>query len=377
MHILVTGATGFLGRQLVELLKGHRLHIISRDADRARRLLQGGHARRAEGLHFYNWPRTGEDFDPFLVENIEGIVHLAGEGIARRRWSPPQKKQILNSRVLSTRQLVQHFNTPRLKVFICASAVGGYASHPTHIYTEHDALATPDKANFLAQVVRAWEAELQALKCRTVMLRTGVVLGKNGGAWPRLQTLSRLHLNGPIGRGPIGRGPIGRGPIGRGPIGRGPIGRGPIGRGPIGRGPIGHDPIGRGDMWMSWVHEHDWLQAVLWLLKHKNLKGPFNITSPTPVQQGQLARAVAQSLAAQKTTPTTVCGAADVVKKWWRATYHLQLPAPAWGVRLALGEMSQMLLSSQRVQPKKLQQSGFQFRYSEIEAALAALVKGA
>ena len=331
-----------MGRQLVELLEGHRLHIISRDADRARRLLQSGHARRAEGLHFYNWPRTGEDFDPFLVENIEGIVHLAGEGIARRRWSSQQKKQILNSRVLSTRQLVQHFNTHRLKVFICASAVGGYASHPTHIYTERDALAAPDKANFLAQVVRAWEAELQALKCRTVMLRTGVVLGKGGGAWPRLQILSRLHLNGPIGHDPIG-----------------------------------HDPVGRGDMWMSWVHEHDWLQAVLWLLKHKNLKGPFNITSPTPVQQGQLARAVAQSLAAQKTTPTTVCGAADVVKKWWRATYHLQLPAPAWGVRLALGEMSQMLLSSQRVQPKKLQQSGFQFRYSEIEAALAALVKGA
>jgi uncharacterized protein (TIGR01777 family) len=169
------------------------------------------------------------------------VVNLAGEPIADKRWTPEQKKIILESRSIGTEKLVAAINQAAAKpqVLINASAVGYYGISDTAEFDE----TSPAGDDFLAQVCQAWEAAAQQTTTRLVILRLGIVLGNNGGALAKMIPAFKLFMGG---------------------------------------------PIGSGDQWFSWIHLDDLVGMILQALSNSELSGTFNATAPQPVKMSDL-----------------------------------------------------------------------------------------
>jgi uncharacterized protein (TIGR01777 family) len=247
----------------------------------------------------------GWDQVPRAVRDVEAIVNLAGEPLAARRWNGAQKMRILESRVGTTRALVDAVNVAqtRPRVLVNASAVGFYGDRGDEALDES---AGPGKG-FLSKVCQAWEGEAmraEALGLRVVRLRFGIVLAADGGALARMLPPFRFFIGG---------------------------------------------PLGNGRQWMSWIHRDDVTGIVLDTLTNDGYRGPVNVTSPQPVTNRDFAKALGAAVA----RPAV-------------------LPAPAPLLRLALGEMADMLLTGQRALPTVAQRLGYNFRYPQLTAALRA-----
>lgn len=303
MKVLITGATGLIGRELGKALvsHGHELFVVSRDAAKARAqlpfpctIIEGN---LAEGpLKDHNELRL-----------IDAVINLAGESIASGRWNETRKRRIYESRVLSTRHLMQSLPVAP-KVFINASAVGYYGSQGDQEITEE----SPAGEDFLSQVCQDWEEELlsfsygeSASTTRVVILRTGMVLASQGGAMDKLSGLFRRGL-----------------------------------------GAI----VGDGKQWMSWIHLEDEVGLILFALEKNTLRGPVNMVSPEPVTNEEFSRTFADVL--------------DV---------SLAPRVPAMVLRASMGEMSTLVLSSQRAMPRAALQAGYKFQYPELRKALEQL----
>ncbi|MCB1055419.1 MAG: TIGR01777 family oxidoreductase [Acidobacteria bacterium] len=300
MRVLVSGGTGLLGRQLVAELTGagHECIVLSRHPERVRGLPGGARAERWDGKTTHGWGT--------LVGEDTALVNLAGASIAGGRWSDARKAEILGSRVAATRAMVQAVKDAPIppKVLLQASAVGYYGSTGDREIVE----TSPPGDDFLATVCVAWEAAsrpVETLGVRRVLLRTGVVLSRDGGALPKMALPFRLFAGG---------------------------------------------PVGSGDQYVPWIHEADEIGAMRFLLERDDLAGPFNLTAPEPVTNRELSRRLGAALH----RPALV-------------------PAPAFALRLLLGEMSGLLLGGQRALPEALAQSGYAFRFASLEAALADL----
>ena len=195
MKILMTGVTGLIGRVLAQRLTaaGHQVSGFSRTPEKAGKLA-------VEKL--YQWePQTGPP-PPESLTGVDAIVHLAGEPVADGRWSDERKKAIRDSRVLSTRNLVEGVRVAAAKpsVFVSSSAVGIYGDRGDEVLEEGSAPAN----DFLARVCLEWEAEAEgarALGLRTVEIRTGVVLSKTGGALAKMLPAFKMGVAGPLGSG--------------------------------------------------------------------------------------------------------------------------------------------------------------------------------
>ncbi len=296
MKILITGATGFLGRRVCEVLSqaGHTIVALSRDPTKAK--------QRVPALtEAFRWEALAE-----ALKSCDAVVHLAGETVAGR-WTDEKKKAIRDSRVLGTRNLVESLTKldSRPKVLISASAIGYYGDRGEETLTED----SPPGSDFLAQVCQAWESEAARAEnfgIRVVRLRIGLVLGPGGGALQALMPIFKLGLGG---------------------------------------------PLGSGRQFWSWVHRDDVAGAILFALERDDLRGPINVTAPQPVRQREFAQILGHVLR----RPAI-------------------LPAPAFALKLILGEFASELLSSKKVLPQRLQQQGYQFRFAELEPALRALV---
>lgn len=249
MRILMTGATGFIGKALGKKLfeSGHSLVVLSRNASRARHTLPFA-------CDTYSWQPTEELPPEESTLNIDGVIHLAGESVVGRRWSQTQKKRIRDSRILSTRNLIKGFlrNTSSLpKVFICSSAIGYYGETFETEITE----SAPAGTDFLAEVCQDWENEvIEGLKdtsIREVRIRTGIVLGEEGGMLEKVLPIFKLGLGG---------------------------------------------RLGSGEQWMSWIHRDDLIQIYYSALKQENLRGPVNGTSPSPVRNIDFTKTLAKAL---------------------------------------------------------------------------------
>jgi uncharacterized protein (TIGR01777 family) len=195
MRILVTGATGLIGRSLCESLSadGHRIVALSRSPEKA------GSVAAAE---VHAWDTLSGPPPAAALEGVEAVVHLAGEPIAARRWSAEQKRKIRDSRVLSTRNLVSGLRAiePAPGAFICGSAVGFYGDRGDE---QLDELSGPGRG-FLSEVCEEWEGEgLRAKQkaLRVVLVRTGVVLSAQGGALEKMLPPFKLGVAGPLGKG--------------------------------------------------------------------------------------------------------------------------------------------------------------------------------
>ena len=303
MRVLITGGTGTIGRRLVlHLLKhGHPVTVVSRQAYKP--------ANLPAKISFAQWDgRTAAGWG-HCVEEADAIVNLAGAGIADARWTEARKKEILDSRVQAGQAVVEAISAASKKpaVLIQVSAVGYYGVHnDDEVITEESGPGN----DFLAQVGQAWEAStepVEGLGVRRVIIRSGVVLDPQGGAFPRLVLPFRFFAGG---------------------------------------------PIGFGRQWFPWIHFYDEVAAIRYLIEHSQARGPFNLTAPQPLRNRELARKVGQ-----------------VMKRPALAM------VPAFVFKLIFGEMATVLLDGQRVVPKRLQEIGYNFKFPQVEEALADLLK--
>jgi uncharacterized protein len=240
-RLLVTGATGFIGRRLVEALAatGHNVTVLTRDS------------RKAE---VFRPPfRVITSLDQIACDAaIDGIINLAGEPIADGLWTRARRRRILRSRVRITRDVVRLIarldNRP--EVLISGSAIGWYGLWQDEALTEFDG----GKSCFTHRVCEAWERtamRARPLGVRVVLLRTGLVLGTEGGLLSRLLTLFEFGLGG---------------------------------------------PIGRGTQWMSWIERDDLVRLIVHILATPRISGPINATAPEPVRNAVFARELGHAL---------------------------------------------------------------------------------
>lgn len=246
MDVFITGGSGFVGLTLCQaLLKAnHTVSVLSRSPSARERLPKG------VGVVLGDPTEPGPWQDQ--ATGCQWFINLAGASIFNR-WTPEYKKLIIDSRVLTTRHLVQAMAAGRPeveRVLVSASAVGYYGPRGDEVIDEAGAPGD----DFLATVCRDWEAEaLAAEECgaRVVRTRFGIVLGGSGGALAKMLPLFRLGLGG---------------------------------------------RLGSGKQWFSWIHQFDLVTAILFALNRASLSGPVNLTAPTPVTNREFTRTLGRVL---------------------------------------------------------------------------------
>jgi len=245
MKIVITGATGFIGSLLADRLwnQFHSLVLLSR-----RPLAEVGVTKK----EWFAWaPPLGGEWEK-AVDGADGIINLAGEPIAGKRWSDAQKEKLRSSRIDSTRALVQAIGKAKVKpkFLLSASAVGYYGPHGDEVVTEQTAAG----ADFLSSLCVDWEAE--ALKAeadgvRVAVVRTGIVLDRGKGALKKMVPPFKMFLGG---------------------------------------------PLGSGNQWMPWIHIEDEIGLLLFLMESENARGAFNATAPHPVTMDEFAKSLGDAL---------------------------------------------------------------------------------
>jgi len=319
MRILVSGAGGLIGSALSARLVAAGHTVVS---------LRRGPSSGAGDAQTIYWDPEGDQFDPAKLLGYDAVVHLAGENIAKGRWTAAKKHRIRQSRVHST-QLLSHAlaelarssgnasggpSAPLAaaehaahaaavpRCFLSASAVGIYGDRGDELLDED---SRPGQG-FLAEVCQQWEAATAPAAhsgVRVVCLRFGVVLARHGGALATMLKPFRWGLGG---------------------------------------------RLGSGRQYMSWITLEDAVAAIMHLLESQSLHGPVNVVAPQPVTNRQFTAALATALR----RPAI-------------------LPVPAIALRIMLGEMAdQLLLASARAVPRRLLESGYQFADPELLPAL-------
>jgi len=294
MHFLITGGSGFIGSALCRSLvaDGHRVTVSTRSAARARPRLPA-HVTLIEALD--------------AAADVDAIVNLAGENLAAGRWTEKRKREFIDSRVGTTRRLLEWISRQARKprVLVSGSAIGWYGPRGDEELAENAAPGT----DFSARLCQAWEAEAlkaEAFGVRVCRVRTGIVLDADGGALKTMLLPFRLGVGG---------------------------------------------RMGDGRQWMSWIARSDLVALIRWLADNAAASGPYNGTAPAPVSNADFAKA----LGAAVHRPAL-------------------LPTPAFALRLLFGEMSDLLLTGQRVLPARATAAGFRFSHADLPAALGAIL---
>lgn len=302
--ILITGGSGFVGRALARSLveQGYAVVVVSR------------RQQAIKGFETVELPSKGNCFPHKIFSECCAVVNLAGKGIATNRWNSEVKKSIYESRIYTTKSIIQSMLENKMqglsypKVLINASAIGYYGTSEDKVFDETHEAGT----DFLASVCKAWETQANAAKefgVRVVCLRFGHVLEKDGGMLPRVAEPFRYGVGG---------------------------------------------FIGSGEQWMSWIHRKDLLSMILKSIDNPNWEGVYNACTSQPVRMREFVAVLGQVLN----------------KKVWTRM-------PEVAARLIFGEMAEsVLLKGQFVIPRKAQEQGFIFAYSQLNEALAAIYRG-
>ena len=299
MKILITGASGLIGKPVQKSFaeKGYEMLLAGR-----------GEPKKPNEIRWSVEDGFREEDLPRL-EGLDAVVHLAGEGIAGLRWTDEKKKAIRDSRVLGTRNIVNTMANleKKPKVFITGSAMGFYGDRGDDIVNETSAAGD----TFLSDVSKEWETESRRAEdsgIRTVLLRTAIVLSKDGGALGTMLTPFKLGVGG---------------------------------------------VVGSGKQWMSWISLDDVVGIINFALENENLRGAVNVASPNPVTNEEFTKTLGDVL--------------------YRPTF---LPLPEFAVNLVFGEMGDALLvDSTRVDPKRLREAGYEFKFTDLRSAIENAVK--
>ncbi len=305
--VVLTGGTGLIGSEIFKQLKskGYEVTLFVRDTEKAKRMLQGAKeyvkwdALQSEGA----WQKE--------LEGVDAVIHLAGTPVAAR-WNDEYKKQIYDSRVLSTRNLVQALSkaTKKPEVFICGSAIGYYGIQGYGESVEELTEESPAATDFLAKVCVDWEREAfeaETFGVRTVAVRTGVVLSTKSGALEKMLTPFKFFAGG---------------------------------------------PIGSGKQWVSWIHLDDEVEIFLFALERKDVRGVLNATAPEPVMMSTFAETLGKIMS--------------------RPSFFA---VPKAALQALFGEAADVIAEGQRVVPKRLQSLGFTFKYPHLEVALRDILQ--
>lgn len=304
--ILITGGTGMIGTRLTELLveKGYEVIILTRNPKTDPYL---------PGVSYARWDVAQQTIDPAAIAKADYIVHLAGAGVADKRWSESRKREIRDSRTESSALIVKVLkeNPNQVKAVVSASAIGWYGPDTDKSRREGFSEEAPADEAFLGDTCRAWEASIEPvtdLGKRLVKLRTGIVLSRQGGALVEFMKPLKAGIASILGSG----------------------------------GQI-----------VSWIHVDDLCRMFLFAIEQESLQGVYNAVAPHPVSNKELTLALARQM---------------------RGSFYIPVYVPAFVLKIMLGEMSIEVLKSANVSAQKIQKAGYDFAYAHIETALAQLV---
>jgi uncharacterized protein (TIGR01777 family) len=312
--ILVTGGTGMIGTALTRMLpgQGYRVIILSRNASRPSPASPDTASAPSAPTTFHWDPVTG-DIDPEAIRQADFIIHLAGAGVADRRWSAKRKKEIEESRTKSSALLVRALQEipNKVKAVISISATGWYGPDPSIPNLRPFEETDPPHQDFLGEICRRWEESISpvtAMGKRLVIIRTGIVLSRNGGAF--------VEFKKPVRRGVAAI-------------------------------------LGSGRQMISWIHVDDLCRLFVTAVQKREWSGIYNGVGPQPVDNRTLTLQLARRV---------------------KGRYFVPVYVPAFLLKILVGEMSIEVLKSTTVSAKKTRLAGFQFIYPSIESALSDLL---
>ena len=245
--ILITGGTGLVGRTLVNhlLKKNYRVTILTRNMD---------NLKPEKGVDYALWDVKKREIDVSAIAKADAIIHLAGAGVMDKKWTAEYKKEILESRTKSSELLIDTLrkNKHNVKVIVSASAIGWYGEDkiPGHLFTEDE----PYDKDFLGEVCMQWEKSTEPaeqLGIRVCRLRTGIVLSKEGGAYPEFKASLKFGIA---------------------------------------------SILGNGKQVISWIHIDDLCRAYIYALENEMMKGSYNAVAPAPVKNKLLTLTIADKV---------------------------------------------------------------------------------
>lgn len=300
-NVLITGGTGFIGKNLTSLLieNGFAVSVFSRNFK-----------QNTANVSYFKWDIASHFIEDDAVLRADYIIHLAGEGIADERWTAKRKEAIVQSREKSIQLIYEVLkkNNKKLEAFVSASGVGIYgAINGVEICTE----TTPALNDFLGTTCQKWEAAadtIMSLGIRTVKIRTGLVLGKDEGFLKKLSPIFKMKLG---------------------------------------------SALGSGKQYMPWVHIDDLCAIYLEAINNIEMKGAYNAAINDNTNNEIFSK--------------TLCKIYG---------YSLWLPnVPAFLIKIALGEMAQILLTGRRVSSDKIEKLRFKFRFKNLQNALSDCIE--
>lgn len=303
---VITGGTGMVGKYLTNVLLQQNQEVIILTRDPGKQISKNG-------LSYAYWNPSENEIDNSIWNKADYVIHLAGAGVADKRWSKARKLEIANSRIQSGKLLVKSLQASKnnVQAFISASAIGWYGPDTgtnKNGFVETDAVYD----DFLGQTCLNWEESvsgIEKLGIRLVKLRIGIVLHPSGGA------LKEFIKPVKFGLATI---------------------------------------LGTGKQKISWIHLHDLSNMILYAAQNNHIHGVFNAVAPNPVSNKEMTLAIARIL---------------------RGNFYIPVYAPSFALKLILGEMSIEIMKSTTVSSKKIQTAGFDFTFSTIESALQNLLK--
>jgi uncharacterized protein len=296
--ILITGASGLVGTRLTGLLlqKGYQVFHL-------------GRSERKDGIPSFVWDIEKGTLDSKALIGIDGIIHLAGAGVADKRWTPSRKKEILDSRVRSSALLCNSLKKEQhtVRCFVSASAVGYYGfGLSDEVFTEN----SKPGSDFLAQVTRQWEEEVDKISLsgiRLVKLRIGIVLSDKGGALAEMAKPIKAGFGA---------------------------------------------ALGSGEQYLTWIHLDDLCQMFIKAVEDQSMTGAYNAVGPEWVSNKEMTNAIAKAMK----------------KPVWLPSI------PGFMLRLILGEMAAMVLNGSKISSDKIQKTGFKFKFTKLGDALKDLM---
>ncbi|MBK9463797.1 MAG: TIGR01777 family protein [Chitinophagaceae bacterium] len=303
--VIITGGTGLVGKALGHALlaKGYHIIILTRT------LPSTDHSPQSiKGIQYAKWDIESQTIDENAIASADYIIHLAGAGVADKRWTKKRKQEIVDSRVKSCKLLADSLKTisNKVKAVVSASAIGWYG--PDRILPNPTPFAESDPADesFLGSTCRQWEESIEPVTQsgkRLVKLRIGIVLSKDGGA------LKEFIKPLKFGVAAI---------------------------------------LGSGKQIISWIHIDDLVRLFIMAMENETWQGTYNAVAPNPVSNKELTLQLAKS----------------------RKKFFIPIHVPTFVLKIMLGEMSVEILKSATVSSKKVQKAGFQFSFPTIKDAL-------
>jgi len=298
--VLITGGSGLVGTKLSSKLteQGYEVIHLSRFKSKSSK------------YKTFTWDIASGIIEDGAFENIHSIVHLAGAGVADKRWTKDRKQELTSSRVDSANLIFKTLKYSRQKIdsFISASAIGIYGFDTGGIVQTEDRIQLGD--DFLATLTKKWESaadQFSEIDARVVKLRIGLVLSNDGGLLAKLKPIANMGLS---------------------------------------------SAFGSGSQFMSWIHGDDLVNMIIYSIEKEIIAGPYNAVAPNPVNNKEFLKELSNALKKPYFLPNT----------------------PKFVLKLVMGELASAITGGNNVSSQKIQDAGFEFEYEKLDESLTDLL---